>query len=126
MSGSRSHAPAFPTRLQSSALAGGVVQAGRPVTPKGPLTALVAQQTAAAAATAGSISLVQVRSGGAVLFFFICCFGSMIVLLRLCCSGSRQHRSFPKQLRPLAACIGCCERVLPQQRQLAQYFCLLK
>ena len=75
MSGSRSHAPAFPSLPQSS-LAVGVVQAGRPVTPKGPLTALVAQQSAAAAAaaaaaTAGSISLIQVRSGGAVLFFFV-------------------------------------------------------
>jgi hypothetical protein len=72
MSSSRGHVPSLSIQPHSAGLAG-VLAGGhaRPVTPKGPLTALGVQQPAAATAAAsavGSIPFLQVSSHSSVFF----------------------------------------------------------
>jgi hypothetical protein len=58
VSSSRGHAPSLSAQLQGAGLAGGVA---RPITPRGPLTALGVQQSAAASAAAvASVPFMQV------------------------------------------------------------------
>jgi hypothetical protein len=68
-SGSRGHALSLPMRPPSAGLAGAAVGvAARPVTPRGPLTALLAHQTSAATSEAASTPLLHVRRENIVLY----------------------------------------------------------
>lgn len=98
------------SRPPSAGLAGGMAHAARPVTPRGPLTALVAQQsTAAANAAIGSISSIQVSMHRALLEHSVHL--KLHMLTRSCSGSSRPSRSLPVSLRPLQAvsCSGCSE-----------------